>query len=58
MSLPTKVINAIKWYAKQYDLTPAFSAYPQMRFRKINGDEVMVNALNILVEYDNRKRKK
>lgn len=58
MSLPTKVINAIKWYAKEHDLTPTFSAYPQMRFKKINGEEVMVNALNILTAYDNRGRKK
>lgn len=58
MSLPTKVMNAIKWYSKEHDLTPQLSAYPQMRFRKINGDEVMVNALNILTAYDARNRKK
>lgn len=58
MALPTKVINAIKWYAAQHDLIPTFSAYPQMRFRKINGDEVMVSALNILTAYDARNRKK
>lgn len=58
MALPKKVMNAILWYAKQNDLTPQLSVYPDLYFKDSKGETVKVPAMNLLAQYDGRGRKK
>lgn len=57
MALPRKVINAMSWYCQEQNLRPMMCAYPLLSFVDERGNIVNVQAANLLIKYDNRKKK-
>lgn len=55
MALPTKVLNAIRWYCQKMDYMPLMTAYPLLRFKSEAGEIIEIQAASLLVKYDNRK---